>query len=234
MLKPNPGRTARAFGLRGGDVLIGLDGAPFRGTPDVLAVRMAPAAPGREVALTLWRDGRVFSVLAPRPDLGHWAVASSELCSRIGTEPDLAEAAERPGLRSWELWCGPARNSQRPADLLALGEDWLAVALPPLWMLNRRLWTPFVAVVLACLATALVSPFLALLAYGLVMLCTRRARLTLLRGQATTAGLGFWMVIAAHDEREAQNVAQRLDPALCFRWGAKPVAVQAPSLAEIG
>jgi hypothetical protein len=132
--------AGHCLGLRGGDVLITVDGTPWRGTATALQAHMART--GRATALGFQRAGVGFTVLTARVDLGQWA--RLPLDDTHTTLPDYAE-----GLRNWQIMADAYGNF----DLFPVIPSIMALIAPPVWLAQGRLWAALVLfVMLATLA----------------------------------------------------------------------------------
>jgi hypothetical protein len=129
-----PNRLGRALGLRAGDRLLTVDGAPAGQAAADPRRRAAPAV------LDLARGGVRWQVLSDTLALGRWQPEAT------GPGP-AATAHATAGLRNWEVMLAPdGRYDVQPVRLSAL-----VVLAPGLWLLPARLWGPlalWVAVVL--------------------------------------------------------------------------------------
>ncbi len=201
------------FGLRAGDVLLAVDGRPWRGTAAALQMQMARA--GRPSALSFQRGAAVFTVLCERADLGRWAQEPPR--SKLGPIPDCTET-----LRNWEIMVDTRGNH----DLFAANPSWLALVAPPLWLAQARLW--------AALALFFAVAAVALPAGGVLVACVwLAAGLHLWRDGAvhqrvTLNDRGYRLagVVAAPSEAAAMATWQALVPQARFRFSPTlPMAV---------
>jgi len=108
-----PGKPAEAAGLRSGDAIVAIDGAPMRSPADVAGA--TNAHPGEPVRFTIRRDGRQFDVsLTPEPTeqngkrvgiagmrLGIDAATAAGLSLTVRYGP--LEAVAQAATRTWEL-----------------------------------------------------------------------------------------------------------------------------------
>ncbi len=137
------------FGLQAGDMLIGVNGTPWRGT--AASLHKAISAYPRQSLLTFLRGRAVFSILTARADLGLWEVQKIQ-----SDMPDLP--ALNTQLRNWEVMA----DLQGEHDLFPVDASWLALIAPPLWLAQSRLWSGL-AVFTAVIALSLpVGPALVL------------------------------------------------------------------------
>lgn len=180
-----------ALGLLTGDVLIGLAGIPWSGTPDALALRAA----GRSV-LTFRRGDAVWSVIADRLDLGRWEKTTLPP-SMIAFEP-----FDPDRLCNWEI----VADAQGIHDLFPLRPSLLALLAPALWLAQRRLWT-LLATLVAGIALALPAGGLGVLAFWVAAgLHLWRNGTDHIRADRAAAGFHRVGLVAARTEVKAVSV----------------------------
>lgn len=212
---------ARAMRLREGDVLVGVNGAPFAEGMSVLAERFDALDEEdipQPLLLTFFRDGVFFHQaheVLPRFD--------SEIC-----DPDRAieiarkfagiEIAPPDRYENYEVF----RDIRRSCSLHTTTPDPLATLAPPLWMLNHRLMFPLLAVLIVYGTTFLTHWAMFVLAYGLVSVYTRRAQINLLRSYQMYAERFFWVVVAETDEIRARATCRAFDPEVTFLSEPQP------------
>ena len=98
----------------------------------------------------------------------------------------------------------------------------LATFVPALWMLNRRLYYPMLAVTVVYAISLLAHWAMFLLAYLLISIYTRRAQLTLLRSYQLFEERLFWFVLAERSEEAAQATCRLIDPDIRFVFDTAP------------
>ncbi|MGZ3217069.1 hypothetical protein [Paracoccus sp. T5] len=205
------------LGLRAGDLLAGVNGARWQGSPAALSARLA-AAP-EPLVLTFLRDGALLSVLTDRADLGPWDEVPAP-------GPDMPAGPATVGLCNWEIM----RRPDGTHDLFARRPSLMALVAPALWLARMRLWTWFFTLVTGLV---LALPGGAPLMFAVWM----AAGLHLWRsgdGHLRTARLseGFYTagIIAARSEAEACRSWAALDPGAQFRFDRRASAVADPAL----
>ena len=96
--------AGHVFGLRGGDILLGVNGTAWRGSVAALQKRILQhPAPS---ALSFQRKDAVFTILTDRADLGQWQ--AEPVPQTLAALPDTPET-----LRNWEIVASP-RGAPRP------------------------------------------------------------------------------------------------------------------------
>lgn len=188
-----PARAAgRRLGLLAGDLLLAVDGLAFTGTAADLARQVALRG-GKPVALTFQRGPDRLTVLADRADLGLWAAV---------TAPAMTEALppiDPDRLSNWEI----LRTPDGRFDVIRIGPSLSAMLMPPLWLLQMRLWVPAATFVTALCVALAVSPFAVPLVWVALCLHLRQAAPAYLRADRGARGLTFHSVLAARSEAEA-------------------------------
>lgn len=195
----------KSLGLRPGDILLRVDGQAVDGkTKDIQA--LFRAQPDRARVLWIWRDGQVWPVLGRSAILGRWRVMPRP--EGIATLPEH-RPAER--LQNFDVMIGPDETydaQPRTPSVMAL--------LPPLYMVQMRLWTPLAL----WAALALVSVPLGWVAGAAlqILVCVYfwRAAPMLVRTDRTARGFRLWRVIAARSERDLHRQMTGLAPDLRF------------------
>jgi hypothetical protein len=211
--------AGHGFGLRGGDILIGLDGAPWRGSAVTLQAQILRA--GKDCALSFQRGAAVFTILCGRADLGQWR--------RVAPPEGLAPVPPCPeSLRNWEIMA----DRRDMHDVFASVPTVLALVAPPLWLAQTRLWA---GLALFAAAVALSMP----VGWPLVACIWLAAGLHLWRDGAAHQRVALQMqgfrrvaIIAARSEAEAAMIWQRLVPEAKFRFAPPRPVQMAPS--ELG
>lgn len=202
-LKDVPARAAgRALGLAAGDILLAVNGRAFAGTPAQLAQRLAERA-GKPLALTFQRGPNRITVLAARADLGVWdSMAAPAL------PEDEMPRIDPERLSNWEI----LRDGAGRFDVICLAPSTLASLLPPLWLLQMRLWVPFATMVTALVVAGAVSPYAVPLVWVALGVHLRRTAPVYLRADRRGRGLRFHAVHAARSESAAQAAHLALFP----------------------
>lgn len=202
-LKDVPARAAgRALGLAAGDILLAVNGRAFTGTPAHLAMRLAER-PGKPLALTFQRGPNRLTVLAGRADLGVW----DSMAAPALTDDDMPRV-DPDVLSNWEIM----RDAEGRFDAVCLAPSMLATLLPPLWLLQMRLWVPFATMVTAIVVTGAVSPYAVPLVWAALGVHLRRAGPAYLRADRRGRGLRLQSVHAARSEAAAHTAHIEMFP----------------------
>jgi len=211
----------RALGLRTGDVLIGVEGQPWRGGPEALRARFdAGSAP---LLLTFQRGEAQLSLLADHADLGRW--------ERIAA-PEGSPAPALPGgaVCNWQIM----RRHDGEHDLFALRPQALALVLPPLWLAQARMFT-WLAALGAALALSLPGGVILMA----VVWCAAgwhlwRHGALHIRQARLAEGYCPVGVLAARTEGEARAAWQALAPGSRFRFDSPRAAASAKGELPVG
>jgi hypothetical protein len=202
-LKDVPARAAgRALGLAAGDILLAVNGRAFTGTAAHLAQRLAERA-GQPLALTFQRGPNRVTVLSNRADLGVW----DSLTAPALAEDDMPRI-DPDRLSNWEV----LRDGAGRFDLICLAPLTLATMVPPLWLLQMRLWVPFATMVTALVVAGAVSLYAVPVVWAALGIHLRRAASAYLRADRRGRGLRFHSVHAARSESAAQAAHLALYP----------------------
>lgn len=189
------GLEGRRLGLKGGEVLLAVNGRPFRGTDDVLARRF-DARDGKPLALTFARGMDEFVVLAETHKLGRWEViAAGPMPAEDGPRIDPA------GLQNFEV----LRSEAGVYDLYPVTPPPMAVMAAPVWLLQMRLWVPGATLIAGLVAATVVMPWLTVAVWLAAGLWVRRTAAYFVRADRRGRGLNWEGVIAAKNEAEAHQ-----------------------------
>ncbi len=207
----------RRLGLKGGEVLLAINGRPFRGTDDMLARRF-DARGGKPLAVTFARGMDEFVVLTETHKLGRWdVVAAGPLPEEEGAriDPDL--------LRNFEVM----RSEKGVYDLYPVVPPMTAMLAAPVWLLQMRIWAPGATLVAALAASALVSPWLAVVVWLAAGLWVRRSAAYFVRADRRGRGLGWEGMIPARSEAEAHQIHMARHPGDRNLFAPQPAEAEA-------
>jgi hypothetical protein len=213
------GDIGLSFGLKAGDMLIGLNGQPWRGAAVSLQAQILRS--GRDCALSFQRGNVAFTVLSSRADLGQWRkIPPPESVLPVPRGPD--------GLRNWEIMADRRNNH----DLFACMPTLLALVAPPVWLAQARLWSGlalFAAAVALCLPVGLPLVIPIWLAAGLHLWRDGAAHRRVALQMQGFCRVG---IIAARSEGEAALIWQSLVPDAKFRFA--PARAERMAASEVG
>ena len=92
----------------------------------------------------------------------------------------------------------------------------LGIYLPPIWLIQQRLWEPLVATLAIYAITLIVHWVLFVISVILLALYFRKSQLVLLRSFNLHKGKQIWMIIASKNMIDAQKTARLFDPNIVF------------------
>ena len=203
---------ARSLRLQPEDLIVAIDGAPFHKDIETFLDIMFECDPENGRVLTIWRKGILFNVLARGP-LG---------CILEHAKPDMSDKATEDfqtfnvdpteSYITFEV----LRDIYRNCMVLDTRLSPMAMILPPLWLMQNRLWEVLIATFLIYGSTLAVHWVLFILAYVLLSMYFRKAHLVLRRSFAMMRGRHIWLVVAEKSELETQRLCRRMDPKCVF------------------
>ena len=116
--------------------------------------------------------------------------------------------AEWEDYKTYEVY----RDIYKKAEIVEVSTDPLAGYLPPIWMLQNKLYYPFASVMIIYGITFISSVLLCLLAVVLVGVYTHRAQISLKRSYCLFDEKLLWFVTATPSELTALEKIMILDP----------------------
>ncbi len=195
-----------ALGLRAGDVLAAINGKAFIGSSKELTERFIQAN-GKPLALTFLRGDIDITVLADHPNLGKWEAVPARPWNEARQDP--------ASMRNWEV----LRTDDGRYDLHPLTPGPLVLLVPPIWLLQNRLWVPAAAIVAAIAISAAIWWPIGALVYVLTGMILRRSGATLYRLDRVNMGMIPYAIVAAHSEAGAHAAYGKIDPKGRFYFG---------------
>lgn len=189
------GAEGRRLGLTGGEMLLAINGRPFRGDDDTLEKRFEEAG-GKPLVLTFRRGAEEIVVLGHTGKLGRWDIVPAP---EEETSDDPPRRLDPAHLRNFEVM----RSEAGVYDIMPAVPPMMAMMASPVWLLQMRLWAPGATLIAALAASAVVTPWLAAAVWLAAGLYVRRAGAFFLRADRRGRGLAFHGVIAARTEAEA-------------------------------
>ena len=122
------------------------------------------------------------------------------------------EMGEKDDYRIFEA----LRDVKRVVDVYDTTHSQVAVILPPVWLLQQKMWEPLIAILCVYLITFSVNIFLFILAAILVALYFRKGQVTLRRSYGMFQDRQVWAILAARSDKEAQEMCRGLDEKVNF------------------
>ena len=204
---------ARSMRLQPGDVIFGYESKPFRsGINDFLEL-LEECDEEQGVILTLWRDGLIYNVIAYGPLGATFEFINSDTVEKIELDIENYSFPQRDQLTVYEV----LRDLYRRCEIIDTSPDPIATYIPPLWLIQNRLFEPLLAISLIYAITFAVHWVLFVITYVVLCIYFKRASLMMLRSFIVYKQYQMWLVIAAQEMREVQEACRRMDPKTRFK-----------------
>ncbi len=221
-----PVSRAKALRLKTGDVIVGVGGKTFFGSVEELLDIFDEINEEEGTLLTIWRAGVSFNLIIYGPLGCVFEFTSDEVTHSVHTAiPDI-KMDNIKEYTTFEL----LRNIEGECNIFDTRVSPLGIYLPPIWLIQQRLWEPLFAIISVYIVTLVVHWALFLIAAVLLAIYFRRAQLILLRSFSLYKGKIIWMIIAEKTMLDAQKIARLFDPNITF----KPDLVGPPAPVELG
>lgn len=204
---------ARTLRLAVGDVIIGIDSKIYSGGIIEFQTVMEECDEDEGVLLTVWRNGAFFNVIGYGPLGVTLEFASPENIEQISKDLENYTFPKREELSVFEV----LRNLTRRCEIIDTSPSQLAFLAPPLWLIQHRLVEPLMAVMAIYAITFAVHWALFIIAYILMSLYFKRGYLMMLRSFIIYKEYQMWIVIAARNTKEVQEICRKFDPKTRFR-----------------
>jgi len=204
---------ARTLRLSPGDVIIGTDSSLYAGGIIEFQTLMEECDEEKGVLLTIWRDGAIFNIIGFGPLGVTLEFANPETAERISRDLGNYTFPKREELRVYEV----LRNLYRRCEIIDTSPSQLAFIAPALWLIQHRLVEPLMAIIAIYSITFVVHWSLFVIAYILMSLYFKRGYLMMLRSFIIYKDYQMWVVLAARDLKEVQEICRRFDPKTRFR-----------------
>ena len=203
---------AKALRLKTGDVIVGIEGKTFNGSVEELLDTFDEINEQEGALLTIWREGFSFNLIIFGPLGCIFESTSDEVTKNIHKSLSDIEMGDAKEYVTFEL----LRNIDGECNIFDTRTSQLGIYLPPVWLIQQRLWEPLIATLAIYTVTIFVHWALFILAAILLALYFRKAQLVLLRSFSLHKGKIIWMVIAARTMLDAQKIARLFDPNIIF------------------
>ena len=207
------GRSSRtkALKLKIDDIIVAVDGTEFRSTSDNLVDLLSSEEDGKWL-LTIFRDDQFFEVFTIGPLGGILKFTTDDetlLISKKFSERPIIEKSE---FRTFEV----LKNISKKCDIYDTTFSQTAVFLPPIWLLQNRMWEPFIAVMSVYLITFNVSLLLFIISSLLIAIYFKQGQITIRRSYSMFQEFQVWAIVAATDEASVQQICRKFDPKCDF------------------
>ena len=202
----------RALRLKEDDILVAIDGVSYHDTIDNMVDLLSSGEEGDLWLLTIWRNGKFFEIFTRGPLGGIFEFTRPEESQMIMELFQKREIGQKDEYRIYEA----LRDVKRVVDIYDTTHSQVAVILPPVWLLQQKMWEPLLAILCVYLITFSVNIFLFILALVLVSLYFRKGQVTLRRSYGMFQDRQVWAIIAARSDLEAQEMCRNIDEKVNF------------------
>ena len=202
----------RALRLKENDVIVAIDGEPYHESIDNMVDLLSSGEEDDTWLLTIWRNGKFFEIFTRGPLGGVFDFTRPEESQMIMELFQKRKMGEKNEYRIFEA----LRDINRVVDVYDTTHSQTAVILPPIWLLQQKMWEPLMAILCVYLITFSVNIFLFILAVILLGLYFRKGQVTLRRSYGMFQDRQVWAILAARSNLEAQEMCRNLDEKVNF------------------
>ena len=202
----------RALRLKENDIVVAIDGNSYHDSIDNMVDLLSSGEEGDMWLLTIWRNGQFFEVFTRGPLGGIFEFTRPDESQMIMELFQKREMGQKDEYRIFEA----LRDVKRVVDVYDTTHSQVAVILPPVWLLQQKMWEPLLAILCVYLLTFSVNIFLFILAAILVALYFRKGQVTLRRSYGMFQDRQVWAIIAARSNKEAQEMCRNIDEKVNF------------------
>jgi len=202
----------KALRLKENDIIVAIDGNSYHDSVDNMVDLLSSGEEGDLWLLTIWRNGKFFEVFTRGPLGGIFEFTRPDESQMILELFQKREMGEKEEYRIFEA----LRDVKRVVDVYDTTHSQAAVILPPVWLLQQKMWEPLLAILCVYLITFSVNIFLFILAVILVALYFRKGQVTLRRSYGMFQDRQVWAILAARSDKEAQEMCRVLDEKVNF------------------
>ena len=202
----------RALRLKENDIVVAIDGNSYHDSIDNMVDLLSSGEEGDMWLLTIWRNGKFFEVFTRGPLGGIFEFTrpdESQMIIELFQKRDIGPKEE---YRIFEA----LRDVKRVVDVYDTTHSQVAVVLPPVWLLQQKMWEPLLAILCVYLLTFSVNIFLFILAVILVALYLRQGQVTLRRSYGMFQDRQVWAILGARSNKEAQEMCRNIDEKVNF------------------
>ena len=207
-----PISRAKALRLKTGDVIVGIRGEVFNGSIEELLDIFDEIDDQDGGILTIWREGFSFNLIIYGPLGCIFEFTPDEITRNINKALPEIQMGNVDELITFEL----LRGIDGRCNIFDTRVSQLGIYLPPVWLIQQRLWEPLVAVIAIYAITITVHWVLFFISVILLALYFRKSQLVLLRSFNLHKGKQIWMIIASKNMIDAQRTARLFDPNIVF------------------
>ena len=202
----------KALRLKENDVIVAVDGSSYHESIDKLVDLLSSGEEDDMWLLTVWRNGKFFEIFTRGPLGGIFEFTRPEESQMIMELFQKREMGQKEEYRIFEA----LRDVKRVVDVYDTTHTQLAVILPPVLLVQQKMWEPLLAILCVYLITFSVNIYLFILAVVLVGLYLRKGQVTLRRSYGLFQDRQVWAIVAARSDKEAQEMCRNLDEKVNF------------------
>ncbi len=202
----------RALRLKENDVIVAIDGNSYHESVDNMVDLLSSGEEGETWLLTIWRNGKFFEVFTRGPLGGIFEFTRPEESQMIMDLFQKREMGQKEDYRIYEA----LRDVKRVVDVYDTTHSQVAIILPPVWLIQQKMWEPLLAILCVYLITFSVNIFLFVLAVILIGLYFRKGQVTLRRSYGMFQDRQVWAIVAARSDKEAQEMCRNIDEKVNF------------------
>ena len=204
---------ARTLRLAVGDIIFGVDGQVYKDGIIEFQTLMEECDEEAGVVLTVLRKGCIFNIIGYGPLGVTLEFPKPEDLEEIVKTIKDYQFPVREDLVVFEV----LKDLYRRCEIIDTSPDPIAFYVPPIWLIQNRLFEPLLAVSVIYAITFAVHWVLFVISYILLALYFKRGYLMMLRSFIIYKEYQMWMVIAARDLKEAQQIVRQIDGKARFR-----------------
>ena len=203
----------RALRLKEEDVIVAVDGVSFHDTVDNLVDLLASdEEENSKWLLTIWRNGKFFEIFTRGPLGGVLEFTRPEESKMIAELFKKRDVGEKSEYRIYEA----LRDVKRVVDVYDTSFSNIAVIMPPVWLVQQKMWEPLLAILCVYLITFSVNIFLLVIAVILLGFYFKKGQVILRRSYGLFQDRQVWAILAARSDLEAQESCRALDEKVNF------------------
>ena len=203
----------RALRLKEEDVIVAVDGVSFHDTVDNLVDLLASdEEEDSKWLLTIWRNGKFFEIFARGPLGGVLEFTRPDESKMIAELFEKRDVGEKSEYQIYEA----LRDVKRVVDVYDTSFSNVAVIMPPVWLIQQKMWEPLLAILCVYLITFSVNIFLFVIAAILLGFYFKKGQVTLRRSYGLFQDRQVWAILAARSDLEAQQSCRALDEKVNF------------------
>ena len=202
----------KALRLKENDVIVAIDGSSYHESIDQLVDLLSSGEEDDMWLLTVWRNGKFFEIFTRGPLGGIFEFTRPEESQMIMELFQKREMGQKEEYRIFEA----LRDVKRIVDVYDTTHSQVAIILPPVWLIQQKMWEPLLAILCVYLITFSVNIYLFILAVILVGLYLRKGQVALRRSYGLFQDRQVWAIVAARSNKEAQEMCRNLDEKVNF------------------